>query len=190
MKRTQINLKVREDILEKLDEKADKEHRTRSNMIEKMIIDYIGERNYWLWVARAGGLEDDLERGYEMTWEGCDPRTSKGDKALIYLTSPRKHVRYLVEILEDCQEDDILTKKGEVMGYICRFRILYTFEEPLKISQMRNYESLEDWYPLKVSFIRMVFKIEEKYWNTLRDILITKNSESKGSFELLKNIRS
>lgn len=183
MKRTQINLKVREDILEKLDEKADKEHRTRSNMIEKMIIDYIGERNYWLWVARSGGLEDDLERGNEMTWEGCDPRTCKGDKALIYLTSPRKHVRYLVEILEDCQEDDILTKKGEVMGYICRFRILYTFEEPLKISQMRNYESLEEWYPLKVSFIRMVFQIEEKNWNTLRDILITKNSESKGSFK-------
>lgn len=183
MKKTQINLKVRDDILEKLDEKAEKEHRTRSNMIEKMIIDYLGARNYWLWVARAGGIEEDLEPGHEMGWEGCDPRTSKGDKALIYLTSPHKHVRYLVEILDDSEKDEILTKKGEKMGYTCRFRVLYNFkEDPLEISQMRDYESLEDWYPLKVSFIRMVFKIEEKYWKTVRDILITKNPAAKSLF--------
>ena len=97
MKKAQINLKIRNDILEKLDEKAEEEYRTRSNMIEKILNDYLGTRNYWLWVARDGGIEDNLEKGIEMSWEGCDPDTSKGDKVLIYLTSPTKMSRYLSE---------------------------------------------------------------------------------------------
>ena len=71
MKKTQINLKLRNDILEKVDEKAEEEYRTRSNMIEKILNDYLGTRNYWLWVARDGGIENDLEAGVEMSWEGC-----------------------------------------------------------------------------------------------------------------------
>ncbi|WJI08805.1 EVE domain-containing protein [Methanobacterium sp. CWC-01] len=184
MKKTQINLKLREDILEKFDEKAKEEHRTRSNMIEKMIIDYLGERQYWLWVnSSAMDIGDDVKEKDEMTWDGCDPRTLKGDRVLIYRTSPHKHIKYLAEVLDDALEDEIWTQNGDKMGYYCRFRILKSFEEPLEISQMRDYESLEDWYPLKVSFIRMVFKIEEKYWEVLRDILITKNSDAKEAFK-------
>lgn len=184
MKKTQINLKLRNDILEKLDEKAEEEYRTRSNMIEKILNDSLGTRNYWLWVAMEGGIEDDLEYGVEMSWEGCDPDTSKGDKVLIYLTSPLKHVRYLVEILEDpIQDDAIMTKKGEKMGFRCRFRILYTFEKPLKIKEMRNSPKLSEWYPLKVSFIRMVFHIEDKDWKTLRTLLIHNNPDVKDKFE-------
>ena len=184
MNKTQINMKLRNDILEKLDEKAEEEYRTRSNMIEKILNDYLGTRNYWLWVARDGGIADNLDQRVEMSWDGCDPNTSKGDKALIYLTSPLKHVRYLVEILEDpIQDEAIMTKKGEMMGYRCRFRILYTFENPLKIKEMRDSPILGEWYPLKVSFIRMVFNIEAKYWKILREILIAKNPDAKGLFE-------
>ena len=184
MKKTQINLKLRNDILEKVDEKAEEEYRTRSNMIEKILNDSLGTRNYWLWVAMDGGIENDLETGVEMSWEGCDPDTVKGDKALIYLTSPLKHVRYLVEILEDpIQDDAIMTKKGEKMGFRCRFRILYTFENPLKIKEMRNSYDLNEWYPLKVSFIRMVFNIEDKDWKTLRTLLTKDNPDVKDKFE-------
>ena len=184
MKKTQINLKLRNDILEKVDEKAEEEYRTRSNMIEKILNDYLGTRTYWLWVARDGGIKDDLDAGVEMSWEGCDPDTSKGDKALIYLTSPLKHVRYLVEILEDpIQDDAIMTKKGEKMGFRCRFRILYTFEKPLKIKEMRNSPKLSEWYPLKVSFIRMVFNIEDKYWEILGELLIKDNPDVRDKIE-------
>ena len=75
-----------------------------------------------------------------------------------------------MKILEDpIQDEAIMTKKGEIMGYRCRFRILYTFENPLKIKEMRNSPMLSEWYPLKVRFIRMVFNIEVKYWKFLRE---------------------
>lgn len=181
--KTQINLKLKDDILEKLDKKAKEEHRTRTNLIEKMIIDYLGTRNYWLWV-NSGEMDigDSLEEGYKGTWQGCDPRTSKGDKILIYRVIPHKHIKYLVEVLEDAEEDEIETDKGEMLGFKSRFKILYNFEEPLKIENMKDYPSLSQWYPLKVRFVRMVFKIGEKYWETLRDILITKNRNSKNYF--------
>ena len=181
--KTQINIKLEKDILEKLDEKAEKEHRTRTNLIEKIILDYIGLKQYWLWInSGESDIGDDMREKDQGIWDGCDPRTLKGDKVLIYRTSPHKHIKYLAEVLEDAEEDEIWTQKGDKMGYYCRFRILKSFESPLEIKEMRNYESLENWYPLKVSFIRMVFKIEEKFWNILQDILITKNPKSKDLF--------
>lgn len=183
MKKTQINLKLREDLLEKLDSKAKEEHRTRTNLIEKLIIDYLGSRQYWLWV-NSGDMDigENISEGTLDVWNGCDPRTLKGDMVLIYRTSPNKHIKYLAEVLDDAQEDEIWTQKGDKMGFTCQFKIIKIFEDPLEIGQMRNYESLNDWYPLKVSFIRMVFKIEDKDWKTLRDILITKNLDAKDSF--------
>ena len=89
-----------------------------------------------------------------------------------------------MEILEDpIQDDAIMTKKGEKMGFRCRFRILYTFEKPLKIKEMRNSPKLNEWYPLKVSFIRMVFNIEDKYWEILGELLIKDNPDVKDKFE-------
>jgi len=180
--KTQINLKMDEDLLEKLDEKANEEGRTRTNLIEQILREHLG-RSYWLWV-NTGEMDigDDMVRGDENCWNGCDENSLKGHKVLIYRTSPNKHIKYLAEIIENAEKDQIPTKNGEKSGYRCKYVILESFDTPLEISEMRNYYSLKDWYPLKVSFVKMVFKIEDKYWNTLRDILITKNPSSKDSF--------
>jgi hypothetical protein len=180
--KTQISLKLSKDILEKLDDRAIIEHRTRTNLVESIIIDYLGTRNYWLGVAMKDGISEDFKSGDEFDWDGCDPRAKRGDKGFIYITNPSKYVKYLIEVAEDAKEDEILTKHGEKMGFRCRYRVLYNFENPLTITEMRNFESLKEWYPLKVRFIRMIFKIEEKHWLILRDILITKNPNSKDYF--------
>lgn len=139
--------------------------------------------NYWLWV-NSGEMDigDDISESEEDVWNGCDRRTSKGDKVLIYRTSPYKHIKYLAEVLENAEEEEIWTQRGNKIGFSCKFRILKSFENPLEIRQMKNSNSLKDWYPLKMSFIRMVFKIETEYWDVLKEIIITKNPESKDTF--------
>ncbi len=182
--KTQINIKLNENILEKLDEKAKEEHRTRTNLIEKILMDELGVKQYWLWVNSSKmDIGDDLEQDYVDEWKGCDPRSNKGDKALIYRTSPNSHIRYIVEILENAKPTTIDTDRGEEEGFSCKYKVLCNFsDESLSIHEIRDYPSLKEWYPLRLNFRRMVFKIEEKYWNKLRDILITKKRDSKDSF--------
>lgn len=172
--KSQINIKLSENILEKLDQKAKDEGRTRTNIIENLLKHHL--KNYWLWV-NSGEMDigDEMVIGDEYTWKGCDKHSSKGDEVFIYRTSPYKHIKYHAEILEDAKKDVIPTDKGEKEGYSCKFLIIESFENPLEISEMRNYENLKDWYPLKISFIKMVFRIEEKHWNILDVILKTKN---------------
>ena len=136
-----------------------------------------------MWVNFAPlDIGADMNSGDEDLWTGCHKNTTEGDKVLIYRTRPNKHIKYLVEVLENAKEALIPTKNRKEEGYSCNYVILESFENPLEISEMRNYESLSEWYPLKVSFIKMVFEIKEKYWKTLKDILITKNPDSKNSF--------
>jgi len=140
--------------------------------------------NYWLWVN--SGLMDigeEMNKNEEYVWEGCDQRTSKGDLVLIYRTNPYKHIKYFAEVLKDPEEEEIWTQKGKKIGHTCSFIIKQSFENPLAIKQMRDSEELKDWYPLKMSFIRMVFKIDYQYWIILRDLLIDNNPNHKSVFE-------
>ncbi len=140
--------------------------------------------NYWLWV-NSGKMDvgDDLEKDYKSTWYGCHKDTKKSDKVLIYRVNPHKHIKYLAEIIEDCEQDLIRTDMGTKEGYKCQFKILESFDDPLEISDMRK-TPLEDWYPLKLSFRRMVFPIDEKYWLELKEIITRKkrNHETIDSF--------
>jgi len=88
----------------------------------------------------------------------------------------------LLKLIGDAEKGLIPTDKGPQEGYSCKYKVRGSFKHPLKISKMRSNESLKEWYPLKVSFNRTKFKIQEKYWNILRDILIPKNPESKDFF--------
>lgn len=182
--KTQINLKLRADILERLDEKAKKQHRTRTNLIEKILIDELLVTQQWLAVKM--NINDpgaDLKEGDEGIWEGCDVLAKKGDKILIYRTSPNMHIKYLAETTEDAKEGIIDNYKGEkIKDHLCGFKVLYNFEDPLTFKEIKDYPSLVEWYPLKSNLNRQAFNIEEKDWNTLRDILITKNRNSKDYF--------
>lgn len=181
--KTQINIKLSEDILEKLDEKAKKEHRTRTNLIEKILIDKLGIKQYWLWVNSANmDIGDDLKEGEEIEWRGCDPRSYEGDLVLIYRVSPYSHIKYIAQITDEAKPGKIETDREPEDGFYCNIKILSNFEHPFKIHDMRDYPSLKDWFPLKLNFHRMFFKIEEKDWNILRDIIITNNRNSKDYF--------
>ena len=137
--------------------------------------------NYWLWVSKVE--EDDYEPwdvGIESIGEGCHEDTEAGDMALMYRSTPQKCIRYLAEVTKDAVYD---INKVPDEFYNCRFKVVHVFNNPLHISDMRKIESLKEWYPLKVSMVKMFFPIEDHYWEILKEILIEKNPDSRNKFE-------
>lgn len=131
--------------------------------------------NYWLWVAKDGGM-DDGETGSFWIWDGCDPDTQAGDYALIYRISPYSHIKYLVGITSDAHITIENMGKLPDEVYSCDFEILSNFENEVGIEDMRSKEELSNWHPLKISFRKMVFSIEEDYWKILEEMITTKNT--------------
>lgn len=136
--------------------------------------------NYWLWVEKEGGIDEEMIPGETWHWFGCDYDTEEGDLILIYRTLPYKHIQYLVRATSDSQLE---SKYLPDEIYKCDFEVLYDFgENSLKIDVMRNNNKLSDWYPLKVSFVKMKFPIEEDYWEILKEILLEKNPDSQNEW--------
>lgn len=136
--------------------------------------------NFWLWVAKEGGIDGLIDINSYCRWDGCDSDTEPGDYALIYKISPHSHIKYLVKIIKDSVLNINLLPE-EI--YYCEFKILYDFKKELTLDDMKAEQELYDWYPIKRNFQKKVFPIKEKHWKTIKDILISKNPDSKNSFE-------
>lgn len=132
--------------------------------------------NYWLWVTKDGGMDDNDETGSFWIWEGCDSDTQEGDYALIYRISPYSHIKYLVGITSDAHITMENMDKLPDEVYSCDFEILSNFKNEVNIEDMRSKEELSDWHPLKISFQKMVFPIKEDYWKILEEMISTKNT--------------
>ena len=132
--------------------------------------------NFWLWVAKEGGMDGPVDLNSYWRWDGCHPDTEPGDYALIYRKFPHSHIKYLVEITKDAILNiDVLPEEI----YYCGFKILFNFKKELIIEKMREEEELNDWYPLKISFQKKMFPVNEEYWNYLIGILMKDNPDFK-----------
>ena len=137
--------------------------------------------NYWLWVEKEGGIENEMEPDDEFEWEGCHYDTEEEDLILIYRTRPYKRIQYLIKASSDSK---LYPKNAVDEIYNCNCEVLYNFKDnSLQLKEMQDNNLLEDWYPLKVNFVKMKFPIEEKFWNILKDLLIEKNPNSENLFE-------
>lgn len=132
--------------------------------------------NFWLWVAKDGGIDGPVEVNSYWRWDGCDPETEPGDYALIYRIAPHSHIKYLVKITEDSKLNmDSLPEEI----YYCEFKVLFDFQNELKLNEMRAENELREWHPLKISFQKMVFPLTDEYWNIIIGILKEKNHDFK-----------
>jgi len=132
--------------------------------------------NFWLWVAKEGGMDGPAEVNSYWRWDGCDPETEPGDYALIYRISPHSHIKYLVEITADSKLN-IDSLPDEI--YYCEFKVLFDFHNELRIDEIKAEEELVDWHPLKISFQKKVFPIKEEHWNVLIGKLKKNNPDFK-----------
>ncbi len=131
------------------------------------------EQKFWLWVARPEYYEDNefLEPGQDdyddSTWS-CHRETKKGDLVLMWRTSPKKDIGYLIRAESDAESDP-------QWGYVCEYKPLYKFENPVTIKDLNENSDFHDWGPYRAHFQGKSFNIPLRQWETLNFIASKKN---------------
>jgi hypothetical protein len=152
------------------------------------------ERQYWLWVTRPDYYWEDDGSDREILdptrsadsggWWTCHKDTKKGDLIFLWRTSPKKDVGYLIQAESDAYS--IVDDNDHGWQYGCDYEVLYKFEHPVHINDLRKSPSFDEWGPLKSSFQKTTFKISPEYWNKLNNLAAEKNS---GYLEIIEQIQ-
>jgi hypothetical protein len=140
------------------------------------------ERRYWVWVTRPeyyldeqGNDREDLdpESGVDSDgWWTCHGDTQKGDLVLLYRSRLKRDIGYLIQTESDAYSiaDDEYASEQD-WDYGCDYRILYKFENPLTLQDMRGNPYLHDWGAYSANFRRRVYEIPLAHWQRLSQAL-------------------
>ena len=152
------------------------------------------ERQYWLWVTRPDYYWEDDGSDREILdptrcadsggWWTCHKDTRKGDLIFLWRTSPKKDIGYLIQAESDAYS--IVDDNDQGWDYGCDYEVLYKFEHPVQIKDLRNSPSFDEWGPLKGSFQKTNFKILPEYWDKLNNLAADKNPEYKEIIEQIQ----
>ncbi|MEI6103000.1 MAG: tetratricopeptide repeat protein [Methanothrix sp.] len=151
-------------------------------------------RQYWLWVTRPdyyldedGNDREDLDPNSGVAsdgWWTCNKGTKEGDLVLLWRTSPKKDIGYMIQAESDAYS--IVDDNEHGWDYGCDYEVLYKFEHPIHVKDLRTNPYFEEWGPLRCSFQRRNFKISSEYWNKLNQLLASNNP---GYQEFIENLQ-
>jgi len=131
----------------------------------------------WLWVtgpsyyAEADGSDRvDLEPGGEYEsdgWWTCHKDTREGDQVLLYRTTPKKDIAYLIQVRSDAYS--LLKDPDAEPGwdYGCDYEVIEKFADPMGIAEIRADPALENWNAKNGRFQRRAFKMQPEIWEHL-----------------------
>jgi len=144
------------------------------------------DRQYWLWVTRPEYYLDDEGRDRQDLdpsgdsdadgWWTCHRETCRGDLILLWRTSPKRDIGYLIQARSNAYSisgDRYASKRG--WDYGCDYRVLYKFAHPVTIHDLRDNAYLQDWAAYRAQFRRRVFRIPPEYWRMLNVLAATRN---------------
>lgn len=144
----------------------------------------LNERHYWLWVTRPDYYQDedgnndredlDPNSGVDSDgWWTCHKQTTKGDLVFLWRTSPKKDIGYLIQAQSDAYS--IADENDQGWDYACDYQVLYKFNHPISVKDLRNEPYFDEWGPLRCSFQRSSFEISKNYWDKLNKLAADKN---------------
>ena len=132
----------------------------------------------WVWVTRPefyanddGSDREELDPAVAPDagwWWTCHKNTRKGDLVLLYRTLPRSDLKYLIRAESDAYsiaDEDDAAKRG--WDYGCDYRILYKFNNPLTLADLRADPYLDDWGAQRGNFRQRVYTIAPEAWNRI-----------------------
>lgn len=153
-----------------------------------MITTICTDRQYWLWVTRPDYYLDedgndaeylDPTRGNDTNgWWTCHKRTRRGDLILLWRTTPRKDIGYLIQAASDAYsiaDDRYAARHG--WDYGCDYQVLYKFQNPVSIQDLQKDPYLHDWSAYRARFQHRVFQISPEYWRKLNELASEKNAD-------------
>jgi hypothetical protein len=128
-------------------------------------------RQYWLWVTRPeyyldedGSERESLDPENNVDsdgWWTCNKGTKEGDLVFLWRTSPKKDIGYLIQAESDAYS--IADENDQGWDYACDYQVLYKFNRPINVKDLRNNPYFDEWGPLRCSFQHTSFKISLEY---------------------------
>jgi len=144
------------------------------------------DRQCWLWVThpeyyanKDGSDREDLDPNSGVAsdgWWTCHKETRKGDLVLLWRTSPKRDIGYLIQaeseaysIAEDPRSSN---SKWE---YACDCQVLYKFNNPITIKDIKDSHYFDDWGAYRGNFQGSYFRIPIDVWCKLNNFIADKN---------------
>lgn len=153
-----------------------------------------GDRHFWVWVTTPeyyaeedGSDREDLDPGAQSDaggWWTCHRDTRQGDLMLLYRTKPKMDFGYLIQAQSDAYsiaDDQHAYERG--WDYGCDYQVLYKFEHPLTLDDVRRDPYMDEWGAFRGNFQRRVYAIPEGIWQRL----IVRMEESDRGFARFLN---
>jgi hypothetical protein len=133
---------------------------------------------YWVWVTTpeyyleedgsdCEGLDPSLQSDPDGWWT-CHKNTKRGDLTLLYRTKPKMDLGYLIQAETDAYslvDDEYAYEFG--WDYGCQYQVLYKFQHPLTLHDLRTDPYMDEWGALRANFQRRVYAVPPSVWQRL-----------------------
>ena len=80
----------------------------------------------------------------------------------------------------------IVDENDQGWPYGCDYKVLFKFENPANIKDLRGSAYLEEWKPFRGNFQRSVYQIQPEYWARLNQLISAKNPDYAKFIEILQ----
>lgn len=133
---------------------------------------------YWVWVTTPehyleddGSDREDLDPSLQSDpdgWWTCHKNTKRGDLILLYRTTPKMDLGYLIQAETDAYsiaEDEYAYEQG--WDYGCQYQVLYKFRHPLTLHDLRKDPYMEEWGAFRGNFQRRAYAVPLSVWQRL-----------------------
>jgi hypothetical protein len=133
----------------------------------------------WIWIWRPEFYSDgqgneslylDLECEGGATFGTCHPDTEPGQLVILYRTSPKKDVAYLLRTTSPALVNEDWRPDPGVKGnwtYMAEFEVVARIEPTVKLNELRSCRDLEDFGALRKKMFGSFFKIENRHSKAL-----------------------
>jgi len=133
---------------------------------------------HWLWVVRPAYYAEADGRDLEALeprenadagdWWTCDARTRAGDLILMYRTTPKMDVAYLIQAASDARElDAVVRAQYPTWTHSCEFRVLAKLDRPITLAELRAEPRLASWGARRSNFQGQSHTISPDVWAVL-----------------------
>ena len=141
----------------------------------------MGDRNHWAWSTHPTADHIQTLNGGSGWWT-CHADTRHGDLAIVYLTTPMRHLAYLVKATTDAviAETDP-SNPSDWAGYSsCGFQTITPFAHPLTLAEMKADRILAAGFSaLRGNFQMNSYRVPIDIWNRVLTQLVAANPGTK-----------
>lgn len=141
-------------------------------------------QRYWIWVTRPehyldenGEDREDLNPGIQDPggWWSCHRDTQKDDLVLLWRTTPKKDIGYLIQARSDAYSiaDDAYAAEHR-WDFGCDYQPIYKFDNPVTIDDLRVDPRTQNLNALLANFRSRSYRVSPEYWRALNELISRK----------------